>query len=87
MARKLRYEEEGGLYHVINRGNYRHPVFGSVGAAQAFEATLWETLKRYGWKLHAYVLMSNHYHLAPGNTYTQFGRRHALAPKHLRDAL
>jgi putative transposase len=64
MARKLRYEEEGGLYHVINRGNYRHPVFGSVGAAQAFEKALWEAVKLHGWRLHAYVLMSNHYHLA-----------------------
>lgn len=64
MARKLRYEEEGGLYHVINRGNYRHAVFGSVGAAQAFEKALWEAVKLHGWRLHAYVLMSNHYHLA-----------------------
>lgn len=57
-------EEAGGLYHVINRGNYRQPVFGSVGAAQAFEITLWETVERFGWKVHAYVLMTNHYHLA-----------------------
>jgi REP element-mobilizing transposase RayT len=64
MARKLRYEQEGGLYHVINRGNYRQPVFGSVGAAQAFETALWETVKRYGWRVHGYVLMTNHYHLA-----------------------
>lgn len=64
MARKLRYEEEGGLYHVINRGNYRRPVFGSVGAAQAFETALREAVKLFGWRVHAYVLMSNHYHLA-----------------------
>jgi REP element-mobilizing transposase RayT len=64
MARKLRYEEKGGLYHVINRGNYRNPVFGSVGAAQAFEKTLWEAIRLHGWRLHAYMLMSNHYHLA-----------------------
>jgi putative transposase len=64
MARKLRVEEEGGLYHVINRGNYRQPVFGSVGAAQAFETALREATEWFGWKLHAYVLMTNHYHLA-----------------------
>ncbi|HRJ46890.1 MAG TPA: transposase [Opitutaceae bacterium] len=64
MARKLRLEEAGGLYHVINRGNYRQPVFGSVGAAQAFETTLRETVERFGWRVHAYVLMTNHYHLA-----------------------
>jgi REP element-mobilizing transposase RayT len=57
-------EEEGGLYHVINRGNYRQPVFGSVGAAQAFETALREAVKLSGWKLHGYVLMTNHYHLA-----------------------
>ena len=49
---------------MINRGNYRQPVFGSVGAAQAFETALWETVKRYGWRVHGYVLMTNHYHLA-----------------------
>ena len=64
MPRKLRWEQVGGLYHVINRGNYRLPVFANVGAAEAFEHTLWEALGKYGWRLHGYVLMSNHYHLA-----------------------
>jgi putative transposase len=64
MPRLLRYEKDGGLYHVLNRGNYRRPVFGSVGAAQAFETTLWEAIQLHGWRLHAYVLMTNHYHLA-----------------------
>jgi hypothetical protein len=52
------------LYHIINRGNYRRPVFGSVGAAQAFESALWEAVQLHGWRVHAYVLMTNHYHLA-----------------------
>ncbi len=64
MPRKLRVEEEGGLYHVINRGNYRQPVFSSVGAAQAFETALQQVVAKFGWRLHAYVLMTNHYHLA-----------------------
>ena len=64
MPRKLRFEEEGGLYHVINRGNYRHAVFGSEGASEAFERTLWETVGQFGWRVHAYVIMFNHYHLA-----------------------
>lgn len=64
MTRKWRFEKEHGLYHVINRGNYRQSVFGSVGAARAFETTLWDAVKLHGWRLHAYVLMSNHYHLA-----------------------
>jgi REP element-mobilizing transposase RayT len=64
MPRKLRLEEEGGLYHVINRGNYRTAIFGTEGAKAAFEKALAETLGQYGWRLHAYVIMSNHYHLA-----------------------
>lgn len=64
MARKLRIQYEGALYHVINRGNYRRDVFESVGAAQAFEATLIEACEMHGWRLHAHVVMRNHYHLA-----------------------
>ena len=52
------------MYHVINRGNYRYDVFGSVGAAQAFEGALYECCERYGWRLHAFVVMRNHFHLA-----------------------
>lgn len=36
MARKLRPEYNGGLYHVINRGNYRSFVFESEGAKDSF---------------------------------------------------
>ena len=52
------------MYHVINRGNYRRDVFGTAGAAQAFEAVVTEGCERYRWRLHAYVVMRNHYHLA-----------------------
>lgn len=64
MARKLRIQYPGALYHVINRGNYRRDLFENVGAAQAFLRVLQETKDRYGWIVHAYVLMRNHYHLA-----------------------
>lgn len=64
MARKLRIQFAGALYHVINRGNYRRDLFGTVGAKRAFETTLWEACTAYGWRLHAHVIMSNHYHLA-----------------------
>jgi putative transposase len=49
---------------VINRGNYRADIFGSVGAAQSFEQILAEAGEIFGWVLHAYVLMRNHFHLA-----------------------
>ena len=64
MARKLRIEYEGARYHVINRGNYRRDIFETEGAAQAFEDTLLEACEFNGWRLHAHVVMSNHYHLA-----------------------
>ena len=57
VARKLRIQYEGALYHVINRGNYRRDVFGAVGAAEAFEQTVAETCLRYRWRLHAYVMV------------------------------
>ena len=64
MARKLRLEYPGAIYHVINRGNYRAYVFKSVGARQAFEDCLFAACARSGWLLHAFVIMGNHYHLA-----------------------
>jgi len=64
MARKLRLEFPGACYHVINRGNYRADIFKTEGAKAAFEAGVFEACAKSGWGLHAYVLMSNHYHLA-----------------------
>jgi putative transposase len=64
MARRLRIQFEGALYHVINRGNFRRDVFETAGAAKAFEDTLGETCERHNWRVHAYVLMRNHYHVA-----------------------
>jgi putative transposase len=64
MARQLRLEFAGACYHVINRGNYRRELFVTAGAAEAFERVLLEACERFSWKLHAYVVMSNHFHLA-----------------------
>lgn len=64
MARKLRLLLPHGLYHVINRGNYRRDVFESSGSRRAFLGTLGETCRRYRWQVHAYVVMRNHFHLA-----------------------
>jgi REP element-mobilizing transposase RayT len=49
---------------VINRGNYRRAIFAGAGAAEAFVRTLEEAAVRFGWEVHAYVVMSNHFHLA-----------------------
>jgi formylglycine-generating enzyme required for sulfatase activity/REP element-mobilizing transposase RayT len=66
VARKLRIQYPGAVYHVINRGNYRRDVFETEGAAQAFVRALREAAGQYGWQVHAYVVMRNHYHVALG---------------------
>ena len=64
MARRLRMESEAGVYHVINRGNYRGPIFRSDKTKAAFLKCVGETCTRTGWRVHAWCIMSNHYHLA-----------------------
>jgi len=50
MAWKLRLEYARACYHLINRGNCRIDVFGSAGAADAFEVCLGEAAERIGWR-------------------------------------
>ena len=64
MPRKLRLEFPDACYHVINRGNYRRNLFEPKGAAESFEACLFEACGRFGWRVHAFVIMRNHFHLA-----------------------
>jgi REP element-mobilizing transposase RayT len=60
----MRIQHPGVLYHVINRGNYKSDIFASDGARNAFLKALGEAVRRYEWKLHTYVIIRNHYHLA-----------------------
>ncbi len=62
--RKLRLEFAGAVYHVINRGNYRAWVFRDDGTKAAFERVVFDACRRFGWVLHGFVVMGNHYHLA-----------------------
>jgi len=64
MARPLRLESEAGVYHVLNRGNYRLDIFRSEKAKVTFLQCLHEACAKTGWEVHAWCLMSNHYHLA-----------------------
>ncbi len=64
MPRTLRFEREGAIYHVLNRGNYRAGIFESEGAKTAFLKCLDEVCAKTGWVVHAWCLMSNHYHIA-----------------------
>ena len=63
MARKSRIEYAGARYHVINRGNYRSWIFESTGARKSFLKCLDEVCVSMGWRLYAWFLMGNHYHL------------------------
>ncbi len=64
MARRLRIQFPGAIYHIINRGNYRRDLFATAGAAKSFERSLGETSTRFGWQIHAFGTMRNHFHLA-----------------------
>jgi len=63
MARKSRIEYAGARYHVINRGNYRSWIFETEGARRSFHECLDEACGSMGWRLYAWCLMGNHYHL------------------------
>ena len=63
MARRVRVEFPGAVYHVINRGNYRSYIFETAGARKSFIECLDQCCVSQGWVLHGWVLMGNHYHL------------------------
>ena len=63
MARPLRIEYIGALYHITARGNERKPIYREEGDYQKFLDILSELPQRYGVIIHGYVLMGNHYHL------------------------
>lgn len=91
MARPLRIEYPGAIYHVTSRGNARLRIYEDDQDRRSFLRLLEEVVDRYHWLCHAYCLMDNHYHLlietSDGNLsqgmrqlngiYTQrFNRRH-----------
>jgi len=94
MARQLRIEYEGAIYHLLSRGDRREEIFRDDLDRKAFLETLAKTCQKSGWQVHAYCLMRNHFHfvvetpqanLAQGmkwflGTYTiRFNRRHRLS--------
>jgi putative transposase len=64
MARKPRIHLPGGLYHVILRGNGGQSVFITEGDRYRFYLLLQEGICRFGYRVHAFCLMTNHIHLA-----------------------
>lgn len=94
MARKLRLEYPGAIYHVMNRGNHREAIVRDDEDRGRFMATLGEACTKTGWQAHACCLLGNHFHLVVETpqpnlvagmkwllgTYTcRFNRRHRLS--------
>lgn len=63
MARPLRLEYAGALYHLTSRGNAKAGIYLDDSDRRIFLRFLASTISRFKWKLYAYCLMSNHYHL------------------------
>ena len=63
MARPLRIEYPGAMYHVMARGNQGQAIFRDDADRKRFLETLAEVCDKTGWRIHAYALMANHYHL------------------------
>jgi REP element-mobilizing transposase RayT len=93
MARKLRVQYPGAIYHLMNRGDRREPIFKDDEDRRRFLDTLGQACAKTGWHVQAYCLMLNHFHLVVETpkpnlvagmkwflgTYTaRFNRRHKL---------
>jgi REP element-mobilizing transposase RayT len=93
MARKLRVQYPSAIYHVMNRGDRREPIFKDDEDHRRFLETLGEACGKTGWQVQALCLMPNHFHLVVETpranlvagmkwflgTYTsRFNRRHKL---------
>ena len=93
MARPLRIELAGGLYHVTSRGDRREAIYRDDRDREAWLGLLREVCERFNWRCHAWCQMTNHYHLVVetpeanlsagvrqlnGVFTQQFNRRHGL---------
>lgn len=63
MARPLRLEFTGALYHVTSRGDRREDIYEDAADMKAFLSVLESVCSTNNWVCHAYCLMNNHYHL------------------------
>jgi putative transposase len=64
MARPLRPEHPGAVWHVWNRGVNRNDIVFDDGDRALFVALLAEAVRRFHWAIHQFTLMTNHFHLA-----------------------
>jgi REP element-mobilizing transposase RayT len=63
MARPLRVEFAGAIYHITSRGNGRQPIFLDRPDWDGFVDILSSVIARFGWICHGYCVMKNHYPL------------------------
>ncbi len=63
MARPLRLEFAGAVWHITSRGNERKEIFRDDEDRSLFLRLLARMACRFTWRIHAFVLMGNHYHL------------------------
>ncbi len=63
MGRPIRIDVPGYTYHVISRGVKKLPLFYEEGDQQRFIMYLLKTREKFPFRLHAYCLMTNHFHL------------------------
>jgi putative transposase len=74
MARPLRVEFEGAIYHLTGRGNARQRIFADEKDCAKFVQLVIESLGRYDVAVHGYVLMGNHFHLIAETRRANLGR-------------
>jgi REP element-mobilizing transposase RayT len=63
MARKLRVQYPGAIYPVMNRGDRREAIFTDDNDRHLYLETLGQACEKTDWQIHAWCLMSNHFHL------------------------
>src|ERR1035437_1816616 len=63
MARKIRIEYAGAAYHVMARGNQGRDIYADERDRRLWLETLGEACAKTGWRIHAWVMMNNHYQL------------------------
>ncbi len=63
MARRRRLISNQGAYHVYNRAELGQPIFDTEAGKQVFLETILATARRFAWQLHAFAIITNHFHL------------------------